>query len=178
MKNSDNPRFVFGPNSRGKEMWRYHTPSGRKDPAYVKVCIHCSIEFLTVNRGTKYCSNTCVSIACDTGKAMREKDQRGDKNHAWKGGRIVEGGGYVLVKSREHPNANNNGYVLEHRLVMEKKLGRYLLPHENVHHKDGVRDNNSPDNLELWVTKQPKGQRAAEHKHCPTCTCGTHNKDG
>lgn len=45
---------------------------------------------------------------------------------------------------------------------MESVLGRALLPFENVHHKNGVRNDNRPENLELWVTKQPKGQRPEE----------------
>lgn len=48
---------------------------------------------------------------------------------------------------------------LQHRLVMSEMIGRELLPEENVHHLNGVRDDNRPENLELWNTSQPAGQR-------------------
>jgi len=53
----------------------------------------------------------------------------------------------------------NGKRVREHRHVMEQHLGRPLAAHENVHHRDGQRSRNDIDNLELWVTPQPAGQR-------------------
>ena len=71
--------------------------------------------------------------------------------------------GYVLVKAPPgHANAHSNGYIFEHVLVMSERLGRPLLPHESVHHKNGVRDDNRPQNLELWTRHQPTGARVED----------------
>ncbi|MFV8173427.1 HNH endonuclease [Mycolicibacterium peregrinum] len=51
---------------------------------------------------------------------------------------------------------------MEHVAVLSESLGRALLPDENVHHINGVRDDNRVENLELWTTRQPKGQRVED----------------
>lgn len=93
-------------------------------------------------------------------KSVKGRGSPMEKNHFWKGGRAVDSDGYVLLKMPEHPLANNNGYVREHRLVMERKLGRALSRREVVHHKDGNRSNNHPDNLVLY---QSNGDHLREH---------------
>lgn len=78
-------------------------------------------------------------------------NKTGEKCPAWKGGVRMSKDGYREILSRGHPYARKGThYVLEHRLVMEKMIGRYLLPNEVVHHKDGNRLNNSPENLQLF----------------------------
>lgn len=67
--------------------------------------------------------------------------------------KIKTSGGYILIYKPEHParKKNNGLYVLEHRLVMEKVLGRYLTKDEIVHHKNQMRDDNRPENLTLVI---------------------------
>lgn len=76
----------------------------------------------------------------------------GAGNPHWQGGRVTEAGGYVKIKMPDHPMANKQGYVREHRLVMANHLGRALQPQEVVHHKDGNPSNNDLSNLELFGT--------------------------
>lgn len=89
---------------------------------------------------------------------------KGDQAPRWNGGRTRHKSGYIYVYSPGHPavEGRRDPYVAEHRLVMEKKLGRFLSPGEEVHHRNGVKDDNRLRNLELWVVSQPRGQRVED----------------
>lgn len=78
----------------------------------------------------------------------------------WKGGRKQHYGKYVGIFVPDHPNCSADGYVCEHRLIMEQKLGRYLTREEVVHHKNGNKHDNRIENLELMPSRK---HHAREH---------------
>lgn len=86
---------------------------------------------------------------------------KGSKHPLWKGGRHPNTQGYIIVHKPNHPFCEIHGYIREHRLVMEKIIGRYLTPEERVHHK-GIKypigsienkQDNRPKNLQLFVNE-------------------------
>jgi hypothetical protein len=91
------------------------------------------------------------------------------------------GSGYKIVKVppntqgvKTKRGTSSNSWMWEHRYVMQQMLGRPLQKNENVHHINGVRDDNRPENLELWKRSQPAGIRAADY-HCAGCRCFEHS---
>lgn len=74
----------------------------------------------------------------------------GKKAGHWKGGKTISRG-YILIYSPNHPFTNKDKSVMEHRLVVEKHIGRYLTPKEKVHHINRIKTDNRPQNLMAFV---------------------------
>jgi hypothetical protein len=84
-----------------------------------------------------------------------KRNQIGEKNDNWKGGRVDRTDGYIYKKRVGHPRATKSGdYVLEHILVVEEYIGRYLFDDEVVHHINGVKNENRLENLYLTTQSE------------------------
>lgn len=118
------------------------------DNLYTYVCKHCGVEFKDRSHGSRtriYCSRRCANFATPSRSKLGSPGDR----------KFIQGrSGYVMLTGERGIKG------LEHRFVMEEMLGRKLLPNETVHHKNGIRHDNRPENLELWVTNHGAGQRA------------------
>jgi hypothetical protein len=139
MKTCSTCKKEFSPSSKHRDC-----PSCRYQKSKVVLCHVCKIK----RHAAKYknCVHCTNILRADYGQGRYAKR------------------GYIMVFQKGHPRTMNkqSNYVFEHILVMEKKLGRYLAEDENVHHKNGIKNDNSRENLELWVKPQPSGIRAKD----------------
>lgn len=130
--------------------------------AYLFICLQCGKEFPRLKCHIKNKNKTFCCAKCANEYNTPLSATTGSQHPSWKGGRRKTSGGYIHLWKPEHPNANSDGCILEHRFVMEQIIGRLLLPNETVHHKNGKRDDNRPENLELFASQHGKGQSVSD----------------
>lgn len=120
--------------------------------------------------GQKYIKKKCIVERCSIfthSKDMCKKHYLRKYRHgdvsvckiAEDGLGTINHNGYRVLYKPNHPSSTKNGTILEHRYIISNQLGRPLRDNENVHHINGVRDDNRLENLEIWVISQPSGQK-------------------
>lgn len=135
------------PNNRNSRGWDY----------VLQWICKCSCGNTKTIQGTSLKRGLTVSCGC-----YHKERVSGKNSPLWKGGRTVNKYGYVLIKNPDKGKYGNSDRIGEHRLVMMKYLGRKLFSEETIHHKNGIRDDNRLENLELWSSSHCSGQRVTD----------------
>lgn len=130
-------------------------------------CSYSAVVYLSRKHGIVVPARRIHIVGRDWSQKCREVHYKkypngrlGKEAANWRGGKQHTSAGYMYISAKDHPHANHQGYVLEHRLVMEKYLGRYLDPIEAVHHKNGIKTDNRIENLQLM---KDAGANIKEH---------------
>jgi hypothetical protein len=138
--------FIEQPNGRLRKPYAWTQKNGIVKTSnmyfFVGKCIVCGKESLKDSSNAKNYKNSVCSRECHNLRLMKP-----DGNKIFK--RATKDS-HVMVKASNHPNANKAGYVAEHRLLIENKIGRYLDKNEHVHHINLIKNDNSLDNLVLF----------------------------
>ena len=131
-----------------------------------KICEICNTKFYIKPslKNRKYCCFKCYKIS-SKGKrklplgfkhSLKTKEffslsRKGNNNPCWRGGRIKRRG-YNFLYKPEHPFCTKQGYIAEHRIIIEKQIGRYLYRWEVCHHINKIKDDNRPQNLMVFIS--------------------------
>jgi hypothetical protein len=132
-----------------------------------KKCYNCETVFFSKCYNVKYCTECAYKYRLKRNILSNRKKKSIDLNTPVKfKGKNGEGhlskNGYVYITKIGHLNAGNKGRMFEHTFVMSEHLNRPLTKYESVHHKNGIRNDNRIENLELWSRFQPTGQRVED----------------
>lgn len=119
-----------------------------------KLCLQCGSSFTAKpsTAGRKYCNEDCMRAGMASKKLALAKQRNS----------------YIVLRvGAEYPGAHSSGTILEHRYVVQEvgctnRGPGPLAEHENVHHINGLRWDNRPENLEVWISSQPSGQRVQD----------------
>lgn len=123
-----------------------------------EIAKECGVEITTVSRWAAKFEIRKIRVY--------KGNHRGSKNPYWDGGKYKDNNsGYIWVYKPNHPSATKKGYILEHRLKMEKLIGRHLRGNEIVHHKSKIKNDNKIENLEIIVLGEPSCGKV----FCPFC---------
>jgi len=147
-------------------IYRYH--GGKIPERWNKNCLKCEKKFVTRFHKQNFCSKQCQK---ENNKINRRIAYRIENNidlnipikiKKPNGSGHKEKQGYRFINKMRHPNASKSGRIYEHIFIMSEYLGRPLNKGETVHHRNGIKDDNRIENLELWASGHPGGQRVKD----------------
>jgi len=126
------------------------------------ICEKCYDRKIIEKAGTHSCACGCGELIPKIYKDGRPRlykkchNLKGEKNIRWNGGIRIDKQGYRHVLKFDHPFCDKAGYIPEHRLILEKKLGRYLTKDEVAHHINEVKNDNREENIMLMTDSEHK----------------------
>jgi hypothetical protein len=135
---------------------------------HTRKCENCQAEYTSKWWKQKHCSKKCYRKQHTINARIKYRIENNIdldapvKIKAPNGMGHKEPHGYIYITKKRHPNSQKKGRIYEHTFVMSEHIGRPIKKGESIHHKNGIRDDNRIENLELWSVAQPAGQRVKD----------------
>lgn len=155
---------------RNRQAYNFKDITGNK---YGKLTVLRRSTVKNYDRTTWVCKCDCGTVKDITGHALKAgmtkscgcivdelRRRKGENSPSFKRGYHTHPDGYLIMTIRDFDGKSRN--KAQHKVIMENHIGRLLKANETVHHKNGIRSDNKIDNLELWASKHPSGQRVED----------------